>query len=246
MSFEEVESPAPDPAAPNAVANYGSTREMLATPGAAPGGYIEGEFNSGYIKLPYVNLTQKMSSADLLEFGVGSLVFDKAVKVGDTRNPLEITVLRLKKQYRQNLPQGAQEMPQTFNSMAEVRAAGMVLGSTRDGKSASEQGVFQLAIKAPATLGEDELARFPYEHNGSHWAPAMFIASSTAYGSFVKPVITLSMPGQPLAGGPFLGKFELHVEKRTNPKGEFFAPKPLFKGLHSAEEVAFFKSIIGE
>ena len=234
-----------------------STRELALGSSSTNTGAAEehGEWGSTDIKLPYFNLVQATSKSPLREFGFGSFVFDKSVKVGDEKTPATAVVLRMKRGYVQLLPQTSTEMPQQFSSLADVRAAGMQPGNVRDGRHVGDQAWFQLAIAAPEGTPEELLARFPYECEGKQWAMGVYIVQSTAFGSFAKVINTLRQPGGPIHGdGPFgsgaehKGLLEIHfaIKAGSPGKSDYAVPTPVFKGLNSPEAIEFFATLKGE
>jgi len=247
------------PATESTVTNLAvtSTRELAMAPTSTTHSSADehGEWGSTDIKLPYFNLVQATSKSHLREFGFGGFVFDKSVLVGDTKKPALAVVLRMKRGYVQLLPQTSTEMPQQFSSIAEARDAGMILGNVRDGRHVGDQAHFQLAVAAPEGATEDDLARFPYECEGRHWAMGVYIVQSSAFGAFAKVINTLRQPGGPIHGdGPFgsgaehKGLIEIHFEiKAGSPgKSDYAIPRPVFKGLNSQEAVEFFATLKGE
>lgn len=201
---------------------------------------IQGEINQTDIRLPRVNLVQKMSTtAESHRFG--DVLFEKTIKIGDIEHPVAITVLRLKKQYQQDLPYGSEEMPQVYDRAEDVRAAG---GSVIRGAANyfSEIAHIQMALQAPEGLTEEELEFFPYNHDGVDYALAVFTVSRSAYSTFAKPIITHAF--NTLKDGLCKGKFELHVDLKKSPKGSYVVPVPVFKGRHDEATANFFKSLI--
>lgn len=201
---------------------------------------IQGEINQSDIRLPRINLVQKMSGT-AENFRFGDVLFEKTIKLGDIDHPVAVTVLRLKKQYQQDLPFGTEEMPLVFNKAEEVKAAG---GSVIRGSDNyySEIAHIQMALAAPEGLGEDELEFFPYQHAGVDYALAVLTVGRSAYSAFAKPLITHGF--NILKDGLSKGKFELHVDLRKSPKGSYVVPVPVFKGRHDEAAATFFKNLI--
>lgn len=258
LSGEGAPAPAPDTQTETVTTlAVTSTRELAMAPSSTSTGSADehGEWGSTDVKLPYFNLVQATSKSPLREFGFGGFVFDKTVLVGDTKKPATAVVLRMKRGYVQLLPQNAQELPQQFSSLADVRAAGMQPGNVRDGRHVGDQAHFQLAVAAPEGATEEQLARFPYECEGRHWAMGLYIVQSSAFGAFAKVINTLRQPGGPLHGdGPFgsgaehKGLIEIHfsIKPGSPGKSDYAIPTPVFKGFNSPEAVEFFATLKGE
>ncbi len=230
----------------SAVEVYDSPKALVAASApATQSNFVEGDFSSSDIQLPKLKLVQRTSDESLLGFGINSLVFDQAVKVGSPDSPAEVVVLRIRKNFRQNFPYGSQEIPATFDTVAALREAGLTIGNVKNGLTASEQGFIQLAVCCPDGASEEDQARFPFEFRGKHWAMALLIVGSSAYGTCFKPIFTATLPGQPLKDGLHKGSFLLHVEKKTSPQGPYGVPKPQFTGMLDEESVAFFAQMMG-
>lgn len=205
----------------------------------APSG-VQGEINQTDIRLPRVNLVQKMSeTAEIFKFG--DIIFEKTVKIGDLNSPVKITVLGIKKQYQQDLPYGSEEMPQLFDTSEEVRQAGGSVVRGGDNYFA-EIAHIRMVIEAPESLGEEELEYFPYAFNDKYYAQAVITVGRSAYGTFAKPLITHAF--NTLKDGLWNGKFELHADQKKSPKGTYVVPVPAYKGKHDAETAEFFKSLL--
>ncbi len=252
MKLGENETSLP-PVTTETAVTYASPKELLAAPpvkGSSESG-VEGEFTSSDIKLPYLNLVQKMSKGELANFPWGTFVFDKSVKVGDTSQCVEVVVLRMRKQYVQVLDRDSQDMPQLFDKISEAKVAGLIEQNAsnrkiKNGTTFTERCLFQLAVKAPKSVTDEDLLKFPYSINETHWGVALYIAQSTAYASVVRPVFTHTLKGQALHEGLYLGKFELHIAKEVNDKkDEYAVPKARFAGANTPEEAEFFRSIVG-
>lgn len=240
MSFNADANEADTAVEPTAVlAPVAQTKQELAA--VAPANTaMQGEFTTSDLRLPRVNLVQKMS--ELAEsFKFGDIVFEKTLRVGGLENPLPFTVLRLVKQYQQDLPYGSEEMPMVFNTSEEVRASG---GSVVRGAPNyfSEIAHIQMAIAAPADIEEELLDYFPYSNNGQSWAKAVMTVSRSAYSTLAKPLITHGF--NTLRDGFHNGLFELHVDLKKSAKGNYVVPVPVYKGRHSQEDSAFFSSLL--
>ena len=236
MSFTSIGEDEPETS--SAVVEVGST--ALAPAAASEGSGIQGEISQGDIRLPRINFVQKMS--ELAEaFKFGDIVFEKTVKVGGLDSPVNMVVMRLRKQFQEDLPYGSEEMPRVFDTSEEVRAAG---GSVVRGSENyfSEIAHIQVAIEAPEGLSEAESEFFPYQHDGKDYAMAMITVGRSAYSTLAKPIITHGF--NTLRDGLFNGKFELHVDMKKSAKGSYVVPVPVFKGRNTEEAANFFKSLL--
>jgi hypothetical protein len=194
-------------------------KEELAVSKTSAVSGIEGEVERGDIQLPRLNLVQKTSELVNQGFMPNSFVLNKEIPLGKT---VELVVVHLKKQFQQDLPYGSDVQPHTCDTLTEVRDAG---GSTEWGadNKYSEIAHMQLLVKAPADLPEDALDFFPYEVDGSHWAPCMFTSAKTAYKTSAKPVITAAF--STLRGGLHQGLWSAVAEVKSNVMGSWAVPK---------------------
>lgn len=239
MSFNTTTEENTSAAETTLVPSEAPATQALATV-ASGNSAMQGEFTTSDLRLPRINLVQKMS--ELAEsFKFGDVVFEKTMRVGGLENPLPFTVLRLVKQYQQDLPYGSEEMPQVYNTSEEVRAAG---GSVVRGAPNyfSEIAHIQMAIAAPEEIDEEMLDFFPYSNNGKSWAKAVMTVSRSAYSTLAKPLITHGF--NTLRDGFHNGLFELHVDLKKSAKGNYVVPVPVYKGRHTQEDAAFFTSLL--
>lgn len=233
MSFSSTAEPETD----TAIAPVEST-SLVVAPAEESG--LQGEISASDIRLPRINLVQKMSET-AATFRPGDVILDKTVKLGDTTHPVSITVLRLKKQYQQDLPFGSEERPLVFDRADEVKANG---GSVIRGSDNyfSEIAHIQMAIQAPEDVDEEALELFPYSHNGVNYAVAVITVGRSAYGTFAKPIITHGF--NTLKDGLYRGRFELHVDTKKSPKGTYVVPVPVFKNRYDEETANFFRGLL--
>jgi hypothetical protein len=223
------------PAESKAVATVGTDRVI---PGGARG--IEGEITSKDIILPRINLVQK--TGPLVDAGLipGSFVFDKEVLLSNGKDPLEITVLRLVKQYKQKLEYGNPETPQVYTTQQEVIDNG---GSLRYGEPNFFQEIAHLflAIAKPDTISEEHASHFYREQGGKQYTNAVFTVASTAFTAVGKKVIKAGY--SQLRDGLWLGRWNLTSSLQKNTKGSWFIPEVTFLGMHDKDAAAFFDSM---
>ncbi len=208
-------------------------------PGGAKG--LQGEFTATDIQLPRLSLVQKIG--DLADSGLtpGSFVFNKEATLSDGKTPLEVTVLRLVKQYRQKLEYGNPEPPEIYHTQQEVIDNG---GTLRYGEPNFFQEVAHLfmAVAKPENLSEQHTSHFYREHAGKQYTLAVFTVGSTAFTAVGKKVITAGY--NQLRDGLFLGKWVLTSNLSKNSKGSWFVPEAKFDGMHDKEAARFFESLV--
>lgn len=202
---------------------------------------LEGDFTLSDVKLPYVTVVQKTS--DLVEagFSPGSLVIKQGDSIVGLPASTSVTVLQLKKQYKEDLPYGSDAQPRVFDTVAEVRSAG---GSTEYGSENYFHPIasIQLLVEAPSGLDDAAADLFPYDFNGKAYAIAVLTASKTGYSSVAKPVITALMSF--LKGKAPSGKWTLSSEKRTNAKNSWYVPVIRINGRNDSDFAEFAGSFV--
>jgi hypothetical protein len=244
VSFAEV---AEAPATTEATANTSNTTEVtkplkeeLATVAQnTPVAGIEGEVNNKDLQLPRLNLLQKTSELVDAGFAPNTFALNKEIPLGKT---LEAVVVRLKKQFQQDLPYGSDVQPHVCDTLAEVREAG---GSTEWGADNhySELAHMQLLIKAPEGLSEEQLDSFPYEADGASWAPCMLTVAKTAYKAAAKPVITAAF--STLRQGLHHGLWAVSSELKTGPMGSWCVPQFKLAGRTKKEMAELVEALNG-
>lgn len=200
---------------------------------------IEGEISRHDIKLPRINLVQKVGDLSNL-FTPGMFLFNKEVVLSNGKTPFQATVLRLKKQYQQDLPYGSEDMPQSYDTAEEVISSG---GSLKygDDNYYKEIAHVQLAIEKPSDCPEELEGLFPHELNDKQYGVAIWTLTGSAFTSAGKTLITAGYTL--LKAGLHHGKFSVTSEIKKNAKNSWFAPVLKFAGKHTPEEIAFFESI---
>lgn len=204
---------------------------------------MQGEVSMRDIQLPRINIVQKVGDLGNI-FPAGGITFLKEVLLTDGKTPIDITVLRVKKQYQEYIPYGTQgSLPKTFDTLAEVLEAGGQVGAYEEPNRYDDIAHIQIAVPAPADASEEIAAMFPYEHKGTHWAVAMWTVKSSGYTAAAKPIFTAR--GQQLRDGFSMGHWSLATELKKTAKHSWFAPKLTFAGMHSdPADAAFFAGLL--
>lgn len=206
---------------------------------------VEGEVAMSDIRLPRINLVQKVGKL-CDEFAPGSILFEKQVVLTDGKTPFDLTPLRIRKMYQRKVEWGsaaADEAPETYNTREEVLAAG---GSTEwgDENFFSELAHVQCAVKLPENAeGDEVIDLFPYQLGESFYAVAMWTVSSSGYTAVAKPLFTAA--AGLLRNGLYHGHYNVTTEVRKNEKNSWYAPRLVFAGKHTADAAEFFKTIAG-
>ena len=206
---------------------------------------IEADVSMDDVRLPRINLLQKMSElVDTPGYSPGDLVFQKEVvlsRFGGT--PLEVIFMNLRRQYQEVTPWGSGTEARVVNTREEVFAAG---GSLKYKASNEWRPLAHLTclIKAPEKLNEEHAMLFPFHHDGADYALAMWTVSSSSYTGVATPVITATT--QILRDGLWTAKWEIVVNKKSNDQGAvYYTPNAIRKGLLDEGMKAFVSSLMG-
>lgn len=246
VSFKEVTPEVAKPAAPAEaqIVPVGDKHPVSAQAVSIPAARgITGEITMRDIKLPRISLVQKIG--ELADSGIspGVYMLNREAMLSDGKTPLNITVLRLHKQYRQRLEQGDPSMPQVFDRQEEVIAHG---GSLKWGEPNyyGEIAHLSLAIEKPEGLKEEYEPFFYREHAGKNYTLAIYTVASSAFTAMGKKVITAGY--NQLVNGLWHGKWKLTSALTKGPKGTWYIPDAKFDGMNDKETAAFFESLVPE
>ena len=179
------------PATEKAVVAYQPKPQPLALPKADD---FAGEWLRKDVRLPLINLFQNVSDSELVRnFGIGSFVLAKEVKLSDGETPLIYTALAAVKDYVQKIPFDSGESPAVFKSEEEVINAGGSLNykDFESGNYFQSRAHIEIAIPAPEGLDENALALFPFEYESIPYALALYTVASSAYTSLAKELATM-------------------------------------------------------
>lgn len=184
--------------------------------------HATGNISREDILLPRVNLVQK-SGKLCDDFQPGSFLFEKQVVLAKPGDSFTAVVLGHSKYYQEKVEYGSDEFGRRANNEEEVRNLG---GTTTWG--VNDKPYFQpvadllLAIKAPEGIDEEALGLFPFEHDGDHYAVAVYTVASSAYTSLAKRVFTDSL--YTLKAGLHLGEYSIHSELKRNAANSWYVP----------------------
>jgi hypothetical protein len=206
---------------------------------------VEGEVLADDIRLPRINLVQKVGQlAD--SFHPGSIVFEKSVVLTEGKEPIELIPLRIKTQYQRKRVWGSEEEPEVYDTSAEVIAAG---GSLEYGDENYFERIahIQVALKLPDSVNQDEnpevLDLFPFQNEDGLYALAMWTLASSGFTAVAKPLLTAA--SGLLRHGLWNGRYKVTSELRRNAANSWYAPSIRFAGKNSPEDADFFRSIAG-
>lgn len=169
---------------------------------------LSGEFTRNDVATPYLSLGQKTGDlTDEHPDWLGKWIYDKADCLGTS---IKIVVAALTKRYEEDLPYGTEEIPRRYDTKAAADADGVQVRDVAD-------------IDLFVEVGEELAGKATVEADGQCYVPVRYTVRSSAYGATVK--ILLKDYAGWLQGDLRNGHYIMEAEKRTGPKGSWFAPK---------------------
>lgn len=204
-------------------------------------GQVNGEFSARDLAIPRMNLVAKSGELSNV-FPPGSFVYNREVIIGDGKVPCEITILRMNKFYLQDLVYGSGEMPKSFSSLRDVRAAGGVLAYDPTAEEGSDKYSEALTcivlVKSPAK----EHPLFPFEQAGSSYGLAQWLLTKSAYRQTAKKLFTDSQMA--LKAGIDTATYGLTSEIKTNSAGSWYVPTVKMGKKHDAPFIEFVRGLV--
>lgn len=156
---------------------------------AIPGKPVEGEFLSEDFVIPKLHLVQAVGPLSE-KFTPGQFVYNKEEILSDGAAPVSLTVLRIKKQYQENLAYGGDQLPRMFDTLEEVKAAGGWIDWRNNERPPFSPILNALVLIRSPFDGETPL--FPYEHAGAAYGLALWTLRGVGFTRAGKTIITAS------------------------------------------------------
>lgn len=205
-------------------------------------GQVNGEFTASDIVIPYLNLVAKTGELSN-QFPAGSFVYNREVIIGDGKKPAQITVLRMTKFYRQDIPFGTEETPKTFSTKRDVVAAGGYVGWAADAEEGSER--YSEAMDCIVLLKSPNKgnAIFPFEFGEDSYALAKWYITKSAYKSVGAKLFTDSQMA--LKNGIDTASYELTSVIKTAAVGSWYVPSVKLSQKHEPAFVEFVRALLG-
>lgn len=206
-------------------------RELPAIPpSGAAGAGVEGEVGLDDVRLPRLNVVQKVGDlSENPEFNFGDIVFDKDVVLAHMGDPLVITVLHMKNQFKEFVPYGSDIIPNIFDTRQEVLEAG---GNFDFGSDGYYERIAHATLLLAAPEAEEENPLFSMSFDGKPYALALYTMQRTAYTSMAKEINTAAVNWA--KDGIWKIKWSMFTEKRKNGANTFCVPRIKRAGRHEA------------
>jgi len=186
-SFKQNEKTTPAAAKEIAVVEQ-AVRIPQAQTAPPPSGSVEGEFLPGDFIIPKLHLAQSVWPLSET-FQPGAFVYNKEIALSDGVKPLSVTVLRIRKQYVENVPYGSDEIARVFDTLDEVKQAGGWI-DWKDNQKPPFGPMLHALVLIKSPTGPDLM--FPYEFEGGYYGVGLWTLRSTAFTRVGKTLITAS------------------------------------------------------
>ena len=206
---------------------------------AFPSKPVDGEFRQEDFVIPKLHLVQSVGPLSEM-FQPGSFVYNKELVLTDGTTPLSLTVLRIRKQYVENVEYGGDQAPRFCDTLDEVKALkGWI--DWRNNERPPFSPVLHVLALLKSPLAENSL--FPYEFNGDSFGLAMWTLRSTAFTRAGKGIITASQFA--LKNGLHKGGWTLTSKREKIGLNFVYVPVLRHEAKHSDEFAQFAVSLLG-
>lgn len=201
-------------------------------PLAIPARPVEGEFLSEDYVIPKLHLVQAVGPLSE-KFTPGQYVYNKEQVLSDGTEPINITVLRIKKQYQENLAYGGDELPRIFDTLDDVRRAGGWIDWRNN-----ERPPFSPILHALVLIRSfEESPLFPYEFAGASYGLALWTLRGVSFTRAGKTIITASQFA--LKDGLHTGSWALTSRREKVGMNFIHVPNLRHEARHTAEFASF-------
>lgn len=218
-------------------APIGATLVATQPPSYKIGG-VQGEVDRSDIKMPYVAIVQSVGPLSE-NFEPGQVVLNKEFVVSEPEAPTNLTALNVRVYYVENLPYDGEKQARIFQTMEEVKAAGLHTEWIGDEKPPASKVAEVLVALESAT----ENPLYPHQFGGKHYALASWgLRSSSSFNRAGK--ILLTAASYSLKDGLHNGSWQLST--RREKLGKNFVWVPVLKAgpRNSTDLASFFAGLL--
>lgn len=215
---------------------------------AFPTQMVQGQIDRSDLNIPSLKIVQAVGPMSEL-FEPGLLVLtaggENSVVLAGEEQEIQLTVLRIRKQYIENLEYGSEERPRIFDTIEDVQAAGgWIEWHNNERPPFSPLATAVVVISCPEGLGEDEMAHFPFEFQGGRYALALWTMKGTAYTRAAKNIFTASVYSLTAErGGLPTGAWTLSTKRVKAGQNMVYAPILKQAGTWDPEFVQFLATL---
>jgi len=199
---------------------------------------VEGELDSSDLKFPSLKVVIPPGPLSQT-FEAGAFILSGELPLSDPNGSIEVTFLRIKKEYEENIEWGSDERARIWQTEAAVRADGLWLEWNNDEKPpVSPVARALVVIKNP---GLDDAPEFMHEFEGETYAIALMNMKGTMYTKLAKPIFTAAQFN--LRNGIHFGSWKLTSKEVKAGKRDVWTAIPSRLPNHSPEKAAFLLSL---
>lgn len=212
-----------------------------------PENAVQGEVDASDFNIPQLKIVQSVGplsevfTPGLIVFGGELIIHDPDEELKPPQAPVRLTVVRIKKQYIEDVEYGGEERAKVLDTMAQVKEAGGYIEWGPEGERPpySAMTTCQILIEKPETVDE---AMFPFVHNGKHYAMGLWQQKGTQYTMAGKLILTASQFA--LKDGLYKGSWNLTTKRQK--RGTNMVQCPILKHgpRHDAEMQAFILDVM--
>ena len=206
---------------------------------AIPGKPVEGEFLSEDFVIPKLHLVQAVGPLSE-RFTPGQYVYNKELVISDGAAPVSLTVMRIKKQYQENLPYGGDQLPRVFDTLDDVRKAGGWI-DWRNHERPPFSPILHALVLIRSPFEENPL--FPYEFNDAAYGLALWTLRGVSFTRAGKNIITASQFA--LKDGLHTGSWALTSKREKVGMNFIHVPVLRHEAKNDSEFTAFALGLLG-
>lgn len=212
---------------------------------------VQGQIDRSDISTPGLKIVQAVGPLSEM-FDPGCIVLTQGgenslpITSPGQEQPLVLTVLRIRKQFIEDLPYGSEERPRIFDTIEDVQAAGgWIEWHNNERPPFAKMATAMVVVAAPEDASAEELAHFPYEFDGGKYALALWTIKGTAYQA-AKAIFTASVYSlTPAKGGLVTGAWHLTTKREKRGQNMVWVPVLKQAGVWDAEFVEFLNTLAG-
>lgn len=203
------------------------------------GGEVEGDYSSNDYIVPRFNVVQGVGPLSE-HFQPGVIVFNKDVDLGT--GPQKITLVKLRKQFIEDIEYGSEERPRIVQTLEEVTKLG---GFLQQEKWTKGEGFTYFKPSLEATIfleGDKDNLSFPFEFGDKRYALALWTIQGYAYSETGRQFNTAAAMN--LKTGLTQGHWTITPTRKKVGKNMIYVPVAKLAGKNSPEFVAFIKETL--
>lgn len=203
-------------------------------------GQVSGEVDASDFELPDLKLAQSVGPlTEDLGFTPGQLVLKKEMAIWspEESDPISITVLKVRKQFIENLDYGSDVMPRIFDTLQQVKdEGGHIEWIGSEPPPFVPLATALILIRKPDDL-KDTAGAFNLEHESGLYTQAIWRLQGQSYKYAARKIITESRLR--LKEGLFLGSFDLLPIKVKGKMNSYWVPQLKNGPMHDQSFVDF-------